>query len=99
MVTNGLLLIYKVMKWIKERSSLAFTGGMLGIIICTLCVIFTSVIPAVLISLLSVGSVGLLQEARVYHSSQAYEFDWYNVLATVVGGCIAIAFVICFAII
>jgi len=85
------------MKWLKERSSLALTGAIFGIIICTLCVIFTEVIPAIVITTLSITMVGIMQEVQVYFSNKVYEFDWLNIYAILLGGLIAVLIVSCFA--
>lgn len=82
------------MKWLKERSALTMTGGVLAIIICTLCVIFTRVIPAIVITTLSIAMVGIIQELQVYSSNKVYEFDWHNVGAILLGGALGIIFVV-----
>ena len=82
------------MKWLKERSAFAMTGAVLAIIICTLCVIFSRVIPAVVITTLSVVMVGVFQEIQVYFSNKTYEFDWLNVGSIIFGGALGIAFVV-----
>lgn len=82
------------MKWLKERSSLALTGAIFEIIICTLCVIFTEVIPAIVITTLSITMVGIMQEVQVYFSNKVYEFDWHNVGAILLGGALGIIFVV-----
>ena len=85
------------MKWLKERSALTMTGAVLAIIICTLCVIFTRVIPAIVITTLSITMVGIIQEVQVYFSNKAYEFDWLNVGAILFGGALGIISVVIFS--
>ena len=82
------------MKWLKERSALAMLGAVLAIIICTLCVIFAGIVPAIVITTLSMAMVSIIQEVQVYFSNKVYKFDWSNVWAILFGASLGVISVI-----
>lgn len=87
------------MKWLKSRFQYAIMSGVVGIIITTLCVVFSSLIGAVVISLLACAIMALSLEFGAYHASKVRMFDWYNTLAIGLGWGIGLFIVVFFYIV
>lgn len=87
------------MKWLKSRFQYAIMSGVVGIIITTLCVVFSSLIGAIMISLLACVIMAVSFEFGAYQASKTRMFDWYNALAIGLGWGVGLFIVVFFYII
>lgn len=83
-----------IMKWLKSRFQYAIMSGVVSIIITTLGVVFSSLIGAIVVSLLACAIMALSLEFGAYHASKTRLFDWYNVLAVGLGWSVGLLIVL-----